>query len=121
MIILICVPVSIIAGLGLLISFATFYWFWIWRFVRINAEGSVREIRHTEAGWFIKSLGRESNWLEVRLLEDSVVTENYVYLRFVVPEQTSYRNRRVLPVLIAYDSVSATQFRRLKVFLRFIY
>lgn len=112
--------VSVYLKLILLLLFASMYWALIWRRVRVESKNAVQSLRYTDAGWFIRCTERGQPWQEVALLGDSVVTARYVYLRFS-PVESPWYWRTVYPVLIAADSLPSEQFRRLKVFLRFIY
>lgn len=112
--------VSVYLKLILLFLFANMYWALIWRRVRMESKSAIQSLRYTDAGWFIRCMERGQLWQEVALLGDSVVTARYVYLRFS-PVGSPWYWRKVYPVLITTDSLPPEQFRRLKVFLRFIY
>ncbi len=112
--------VSVYLKLVLLFLFANMYWALIWRRIRGESKKAVQSLRYTDVGWFIRCRERGALWQEVALLGDSVVTARYVYLRFS-PVESPWYWRKVYPVLITTDSLPPDQFRRLKVFLRFIY
>lgn len=117
---LITLSVTVYLKLMLLLLFARVYWAFIWRYVRLESKNAVQSLRYTDAGWFIRCVKSGESWQEVALLGDSVVTARYVYLRFS-PLESPWYWRKVLPVLITTDSLPPEQFRRLKVFLRFVY
>jgi hypothetical protein len=113
-------PVFVYIKFILLLLFARMFWVFIWRRIRLESKDAVQNLRYTDAGWFIRCAERGNTWQEVALLGDSVVTARYVYLR-LSPVESPWYWRKVYPVLIAADSLTPEQFRRLKVFLRFIY
>ena len=113
-------PVLAYIKVFILIAFVWLFWVLTWRFLLLETRAAVTHLRYTDVGWFIRCAGQGGSWQEVELLGDSVVTEKYVFLRFS-PYGAPWYKREVYPVIIASDSLRAEQFRRLKVFLRFIY
>ena len=80
----------------------------------------MKQIRYTRDGWFILCAGMGREWEEVELLNDSLVSAHFVFLRFASKTAPWYK-RRVKVTLIDASSVDFDVFRRLKVFLRFVY
>lgn len=117
---LLTLHVAVPIKLALVFLFAGVYWVFIWRRIRLESKDAVKSLRYTDAGWFIRCSQQGQSWLEVVLLGQSVVTARYVYLR-LSPVGSPWYWRKVYPVLIASDSLAPDQFRRLKVFLRFIH
>lgn len=103
----------------LLLLFALYFRF-LWPFLRLKSRSAVKKIRYTRDGWFILCAGMGCDWENVELLNDSVVSAHFVFLRFAAKTAPWYK-RRVKVVLIDASSVKLDDFRRLKVFLRFVY
>lgn len=113
-------PLLLYMRIFLVVGFSLFFWAVIWRRFLLKTDNSVVQLRYTDVGWFIRCAGKSEGWQEVKLLTDSIVMSQYVFLR-LSPLDRRWPVRKVYPVLIAADSVQPEQFRRLKVFLRFIY
>jgi hypothetical protein len=103
----------------LLLLFALYFRF-LWPFLRLKSRSAVKQIRYTRGGWFILCAGMGREWENVELLNDSLVSAHVVFLRFVSKTAPWYQ-RRVKVALIDASSVDFDAFRRLKVFLRFVY
>ena len=103
----------------LLLLFALYFRF-LWPSLRLKSRSAVKQIRHTQQGWLILCAGAGCEWEEVELLNDSLVSAHFVFLRFVSKTAPWYK-RRVKVALIDASSVDFDAFRRLKVFLRFVY